>query len=53
MKTIVIDEGRELTHEECVELAKDAGIEVVFMVEHEERIYEGAEQSTEYKVTGF
>lgn len=53
MKTTIIDVGRELTHEECVEIAKDAGIEVVLMVEHEERIWEGAEQSTEYKVTGF
>lgn len=53
MKTAIIDIGRELTHEECVELAKAAGIEVVFMVEHEERLWEGAEQSTEYKVTGF
>lgn len=53
MKTITIDIGRELTHEECVELAKEAGIEVVFMVESEHRLYEGAEKSTEYRVTGF
>ena len=29
MITLVIDEGRELTHEECVKIAKERGIEVV------------------------
>ena len=52
MKTLVIDEGRELTHEECVEIAKAHGIEVVMMVEHTDGSMIG-EVLTEYKVTGF
>ena len=52
MKTIMIDEGRELTHEECVEIAKANGIEVVLMVSHEDGSLIG-ETFTEYKVTGW
>ena len=52
MKTLVIDEGRELTHEECVAIAKERGIEVVMMVEHVDGSLIG-ETYTEYKVTGW
>jgi len=51
MKTLVIDEGRELTHEECVAIANANGIEVVMMVEHTDSLV--GEVCTEYKVTGW
>jgi hypothetical protein len=52
MKTVIIDEGRELTHEECVEIAKAHGIETVLMVQHTDGSLVG-ETKTEYKVTGW
>ena len=52
MKTLVIDEGRELTHDECVAIANERGIAVVMMVEHTDGSLVG-EACTEYKVTGW
>ena len=52
MKTPVIDEGRELTREECVEIAKEHGITVVMMVESTDATLVG-EVCTKYKVTGW
>ena len=52
MKEIIIDEGRELTHEECVEIAKEHGIEVVIMVQSTDLSLIGG-VCTEYKVIGW
>ncbi len=51
MKTLIIDEGRKLTHEECVAIAKEHGITVVLMVESTDALV--GETCTEYKVTGW
>lgn len=51
MKTLIIDEGRRLTYEECVAIAKEHGITVVLMVESTDALV--GETCTEYKVTGW